>query len=153
MKKIIKYLSIFIGSLVVIFGLGLVYVIHEVNQKYPPELINNYKPLTPSVIYDINGNQLDLITIENRDPIDIDQIPEMVQNAFISVEDKRFREHNGLDYIRLTKALILNVTKTGREGGSTITQQLVKNVFLSPDRTLKRKIVEAVLATRIKMKF
>ncbi|WP_314010442.1 transglycosylase domain-containing protein [Pseudostreptobacillus hongkongensis] len=152
MKKIIKYLSIFIGSLVVIFGLGLVYVIHEVNQKYPPELINNYKPLTPSVIYDINGNQLDLITIENRDPIDIDQIPEMVQNAFISVEDKRFREHNGLDYIRLTKALILNVTKTGREGGSTITQQLVKNVFLSPDRTLKRKIVEAVLATRMERK-
>lgn len=152
MKKIYKYTITIILSLVFIGVLFLGYVIFEVNRKYPDDLIENYKTLSPSVIYDINGNQLDLITVENRDPISIDEIPEMVQNAFISVEDKRFRSHNGLDFVRLSKALFLNVTKTGREGGSTITQQLVKTIFLTPDRTLKRKIVEAVLATRVERK-
>ncbi|WP_156298969.1 transglycosylase domain-containing protein [Streptobacillus canis] len=153
MKKLIKYLSIFIASLFIIGFLGISYVVYEVNKSYPPELIENYKPLIPSTIYDINGNQIDLITIERRDPISINEIPKMVQDAFISVEDKRFRSHNGLDYIRLTKALILNVTGTGREGGSTITQQLIKTIFLTPDRSLKRKIVEAVLATRMERKY
>lgn len=149
MKKIFKYLLIFIATLFVLGTLSVMLIIREVNQKYPPELIDNYQPLMPSIIYDINGNQIDLITIENRDPIDIEEIPEMVQNAFISVEDKRFKNHNGLDYIRLTKALFLNLTGTGREGGSTITQQLVKTIFLTPDRSLKRKVVEAVMATRM----
>lgn len=152
MKKLIKYFMVFIVTSFILGLCGLFYVIHEVNKNYPPELINNYKPLSPSFIYDINGNQLDLITIENRDPIPLSEVPLMVQNAFISVEDKRFREHNGLDYIRLSKALILNLTKTGREGGSTITQQLVKTIFLTPDRSIKRKIVEAVLATRMERK-
>ncbi|CAM3064016.1 transglycosylase domain-containing protein [Streptobacillus ratti] len=153
MKKLIRYFAMLIASLFIIGFFGLSYIVYEVNKSYPPELIDNYKPLIPSTIYDINGNQLDLITIERRDPISISEIPKMVQDAFISVEDKRFREHNGLDYIRLTKALILNVTKTGREGGSTITQQLIKTIFLTPDRSLKRKIVEAVLATRMERKY
>ncbi len=153
MKKLIKYFSLLIASLFIIGFFSLAYIVYEVNKSYPPELIENYKPLIPSTIYDINGNQIDLITIEKRDPISISEIPKMLQDAFISVEDKRFREHNGLDYIRLTKALILNVTKTGREGGSTITQQLIKTIFLTPDRSLKRKIVEAVLATRMERKY
>ncbi|WP_064611250.1 transglycosylase domain-containing protein [Streptobacillus moniliformis] len=153
MKKVIKYFSMLIISLFIMGFIGLSYIVYEVNKNYPPELIENYKPLIPSTIYDINGNQIDLITIERRDPISISEIPKMVQDAFISVEDKRFREHNGLDYIRLTKALILNVTKTGREGGSTITQQLIKTIFLTPDRSLKRKVVEAVLATRMERKY
>lgn len=145
MKKIIKYgfrllLILFIG-----LALFVTYVVIEVKRAYPKELLENYEPLKPSVIYDINGNQIDVLAVENRDPIKISEIPERVQNAFIAVEDKRFRKHGGLDYLRLTKAVILNVTHTGREGGSTITQQLVKTAFLTPERSLKRKIIEAVL--------
>lgn len=145
MKKIIKYgfrllLILFIG-----LALFVTYVVIEVKRAYPKELLENYEPLKPSIIYDINGNQIDVLAVENRDPIKISEIPERVQNAFIAVEDKRFRKHGGLDYLRLTKAVILNVTHTGREGGSTITQQLVKTAFLTPERSLKRKIVEAVL--------
>ncbi|MDK9582178.1 PBP1A family penicillin-binding protein [Sneathia vaginalis] len=109
-------------------------------------MLENYEPLKPSVIYDINGKQIDVLAIENRDPIAITEVPKVVQNAFIAVEDKRFRKHHGIDLIRSTKALILNVTKTGRQGGSTITQQLVKNAFLTSERTFKRKITEAILA-------
>lgn len=152
MKKIFKNIISIILILIILSVLGVMYIVYDVTKKYPPELVDNYKPLAPSVIYDINGNQMDLITTENRDPIPLSEVPEMVQNAFIAVEDKRFREHNGLDYIRLTKAFFLNITRTGREGGSTITQQLVKTIFLTPDRSLKRKVAEAVLATKMERK-
>lgn len=152
MKKIIKYFTIFLMGILIISFATVSYVVHEVNKLYPPSIVENYKPLVPSIIYDINGNQIDLITIENRDPISINEIPDMVQNAFISVEDKRFKKHNGVDYIRLTKAIFLNVTGTGRQGGSTITQQLVKNIFLTPEISLKRKVIEAILATRLERK-
>ncbi|WP_068267585.1 transglycosylase domain-containing protein [Caviibacter abscessus] len=146
MKKIIKYGVRFLLLLFVGLALFVTYVVIEVKRTYPKELLENYEPLKPSIIYDINGNQIDVLAVENRDPIKISEIPERVQNAFIAVEDKRFRKHHGLDYLRLTKAIMLNITNTGRQGGSTITQQLVKTAFLTPERSLKRKVVEAVLA-------
>ena len=145
MKKIFKYIIKAILLLFVLLAIFVTYVVIEVKRNYPIELLENYEPLKPSIIYDINGNQIDVLAIENRDPIKINEIPLYVQNAFIAVEDKRFRSHHGLDYVRLTKAILLNVTRTGRQGGSTITQQLVKTAFLTPERSLKRKIIEAVL--------
>ncbi len=145
MKKIFKYIIKVILILFVLLAIFVTYVVIEVKRNYPIELLENYEPLKPSIIYDINGNQIDVLAIENRDPIKINEIPLYVQNAFIAVEDKRFRSHHGLDYVRLTKAILLNVTRTGRQGGSTITQQLVKTAFLTPERSLKRKIIEAVL--------
>lgn len=146
MKNIVKYSLRFLLLLFIAIVLFLTYVVVEVKRTYPKELLENYEPLKPSIIYDINGNQIDVLAVENRDPIKIEEIPERVQNAFIAVEDKRFRKHHGLDYLRLSKAVMLNITHTGRQGGSTITQQLVKNAFLTPERSLKRKVVEAVLA-------
>lgn len=143
MKKIIKYSFLAIFAFIFIF---LAYTVYEVKKEYPVEMLENYEPLKPSIIYDINGKQIDVLAIENRDPISINEVPKMVQNAFIAVEDKRFRKHHGIDVIRSFKAVLLNVTKTGRQGGSTITQQLVKNAFLSSERTFKRKITEAILA-------
>ena len=145
MKKIIKYIITSMLLLFVLLAIFVTYVVIEVKRNYPIELLENYEPLKPSIIYDINGNQIDVLAIENRAPIKINEIPFHVQNAFIAVEDKRFRSHKGLDYLRLIKALALNVTRTGRQGGSTITQQLVKTAFLTPERSLKRKITEAVL--------
>ena len=143
MAKIIKVSFLAVVAFVFLF---LAYTVYEVKKQYPVEMLENYEPLKPSVIYDINGKQIDVLAIENRDPIAITEVPKVVQNAFIAVEDKRFRKHHGIDLIRSTKALILNVTKTGRQGGSTITQQLVKNAFLTSERTFKRKITEAILA-------
>nr|WP_277284793.1 PBP1A family penicillin-binding protein [Sneathia sanguinegens] len=143
MSKIFKYIFLGIFAFLFIF---LAYTIFEVKRQYPTEMLENYEPLKPSVIYDINGKQIDVLAIENRDPISINEVPKVVQNAFIAVEDKRFRKHHGIDVVRSLKALFLNVTKTGRQGGSTITQQLVKNAFLSSERTFKRKLTEAILA-------
>ncbi|SDU44374.1 transglycosylase domain-containing protein [Stappia sp. ES.058] len=77
----------------------------------------------------------------------LEQLPPYLEQAVVSIEDRRFRSHFGLDPIGLMRAMITNFT-SGRlvQGGSTLTQQLAKNLFLEPDRTLKRKVQEAVLA-------
>lgn len=149
MKKIIKFLFCFILLLFIISCIFVGYVYNEVKSKFPDDILQSYEPIKPSSIYDINGKMIDSITIEKRDPIEIEKLPKHVINAFIAVEDKRFFDHHGLDYIRLAKAFLMNITKKGREGGSTITQQLVKTAFLTPERSLKRKVIEAVLATEM----
>lgn len=103
-----------------------------------------------SKIYDCNG---DLITTysgtEDRIFTDIEDIPQTLIDAFISTEDVRFYEHDGLDTKRLFSAIIGNITNTSSAGGSTITQQLIKNRVLTPERTIKRKIQEASLALQL----
>ena len=158
-KKKKKHKGIF-SFLIKILGVGILigasvlgYMLYTLRQETPTELIESYSPLSPSIIYDINGNQIDTISVENRDPISISDVPLDVQNAFLAIEDRKFRSHHGFDYTRLTKAFFLLVTGKGREGGSTITQQLAKNAFLSPERTLTRKIKEAMLSIEIERKY
>lgn len=137
-----------------IVGIGILgYMAYSLKKETPTELIEGYSPLSPSIIYDINGNQLDTISVENRVPISINDVPLHVQNAFLAIEDRKFRSHHGFDFTRLGKAFLLTVTGKGREGGSTITQQLAKNAFLSPERTLLRKAKEAILAIEIERKY
>lgn len=83
-----------------------------------------------------------------------DEIPRLVKDAFIAVEDKRFYSHNGIDYIRLAGAAIGNI-KSGSfaEGGSTITQQLAKNIYLSSEKSLERKLREAKIAVSLEKNF
>ncbi len=100
-----------------------------------------------SYLYDINGNELMSITaIEYRDWVDLEDIPEMLRNAFISVEDVRFYKHNGVDFKRLFSAALEILGNSNSSGGSTITQQLIKNKVLGAERTYKRKAQEAFLA-------
>lgn len=154
LRKVFKFILIGLAFFIIFIIGTTAYFVHSVHEKYGYDIIENYKPFEPSILYDINGNQIDIINAQNSDPISISEVPEHVQNAFIAIEDKRFRDHHGLDFIRLTKAIFLNVTGTGSEGGSTITQQLIKNIFLTPERSIiKRKIPEAVLAVEMERKY
>ena len=107
-----------------------------------------------SFIYDSNGN---LITeykgTENRVLVSLDAMPKMLRNAFIAVEDARFYSHNGLDLKRIAGALVSNLTSSGTQGGSTITQQLIKNTLLSSEQSYKRKIQEAYLALQLENRY
>lgn len=86
--------------------------------------------------------------------VTLKELPAYVPQAFIAIEDRRFYEHHGVDPIGVTRAVVANVLRRGvSQGGSTITQQLAKNLFLTPDRTLTRKIQEAVLALWLERKF
>lgn len=91
---------------------------------------------------------------ENRVKVDIDDVPDEVKDAVISIEDKRFRDHHGLDYRRLLGAVKANIKGGwGSEGGSTLTQQVIKQSVLSPEKTLKRKIQEAWLALKLERNY
>lgn len=86
----------------------------------------------------------------SRDTIEYDRLPEDLINAFIAAEDRRFYEHNGVDFIGISRALMANIRQRDLvEGGSTITQQLARIVFLDQERTLQRKAREALLALQI----
>ena len=109
----------------------------------------------PSITYlDRSGALIAVRGTQMAPPVDLDALPDYVPAAFIAIEDRRFYHHPGFDPIGMSRAMALNL-KAGRvvQGGSTITQQLAKNLFLTPDQNLKRKVQELMLAVWLEMKF
>ena len=103
-----------------------------------------------SFLYDLHGDLITSIAdVEYRDWVDIENIPDMLKNAFISVEDVRFYKHSGVDFKRLFSAALEILGNSNSSGGSTITQQLIKNKILGAQRNYKRKIQEAYLALQL----
>ncbi|MCM3118855.1 penicillin-binding protein [Neobacillus sp. MER 74] len=104
--------------------------------------------------YDKNGKFLYEYGKEKRTKITYDQLPKVLEQAFIATEDSHFYEHHGIDIKRTAKAIFVNVTGNfGSQGGSTITQQVIKNSFLTPEKTLKRKVQEWDLAYQLEQKY
>src|SRR5580692_11228876 len=103
-----------------------------------------------SVVYDRYGQVFGKIFIQNREQVGLDQISPYLVDAVIAAEDNRFYEHSGVDFFGMFRALLKN-TQAGRirQGASTVTQQLARNVFDLRDRTYDRKILEVFLAMRI----
>jgi penicillin-binding protein 1B len=91
---------------------------------------------------------------EQRDLVTLDDVPDHLVNAILAVEDQRFQTHPGIDFRRIGGAMLANL-RAGRvaQGGSTLTQQLVKNFFLTPERTLQRKVQEALMALVVEIRF
>jgi len=91
---------------------------------------------------------------EQRDLVEIENVPGHLISAIYAVEDRRFEEHHGVDLRRIAGAMLVNLRAGGiRQGGSTLTQQLVKNFFLTPERTLRRKLTEAVMAVLVEARY
>lgn len=109
----------------------------------------------PTVIYDKNGEEMtSLIRQKNREYKPINEMPKILINAFLAVEDKRFFEHKGVDMIRIGGAIINDIKKGSlAEGGSTITQQLARNVFLTLDQTFWRKTKEMSIAIGLERRY
>ncbi|MFN3932659.1 MAG: transglycosylase domain-containing protein [Brevundimonas sp.] len=109
----------------------------------------------PSITYlDRNGALIAVRGSQMAPPADLDALPDYVPAAFIAIEDRRFYHHPGFDPVGMTRAVAANM-RAGRvvQGGSTLTQQLAKNLFLSPDQNMKRKMQELMLAVWLEMKF
>ncbi|OPX86667.1 MAG: Penicillin-binding protein 1F [Pelotomaculum sp. PtaB.Bin104] len=103
-----------------------------------------------TLIYDKDGNLLTQIGAKNSIPVDLKTIPETVRNAFLAVEDPQFYQHHGFSLRGIARAAWKDLTSGEiREGGSTITQQLVKVSFLTPETTFKRKVQELILAIEV----
>ncbi len=109
----------------------------------------------PGVTYlDRNGVLIAARGSEQSPPIELETLPDYVPAAFIAVEDRRFYHHPGFDPIGMVRAMVANM-RAGRvvQGGSTLTQQLVKNLFLTPDQTMRRKVQEIMLAVWLELRF
>ncbi len=123
--------------------------------------IPKLEDLTPSEIaetskvYALDGTLLtEFHAAENREIIPFDKMSDNIKNAVVAVEDKRFYEHTGVDYKRIIGALIADIRSgTAAQGASTITMQYVKNVYFSPEKTLRRKINEALIAIQIERNY
>ncbi|RMD87953.1 MAG: PBP1A family penicillin-binding protein [Candidatus Dadabacteria bacterium] len=115
--------------------------------------IEDYEPPAVTTVYDRNGTLIAEFYRERRYPIPIEQVPQMVRNCFLAAEDASFYSHPGIDLISIIRAMIVNIESgQKRQGGSTITQQVVKKLLLSPEKDYRRKIKEAILAYRLEKK-
>src|SRR4029434_8191035 len=109
-----------------------------------------YRPSVVTRIYADDGKTIiGEFALEKRIPLKYEEIPSNMKNAILAVEDARFYDHIGIDPIRIAGAAWKNLTSDRVEGGSTLTQQLAKNLFLTREQTLKRKMNEWVLALQI----
>ena len=112
--------------------------------------IASYQPPATTFIYSDTGDLIGRSYSENRDLVNLAQVPKLVGKAFVAAEDARFFEHPGVDGWSIVRALIKNLASGHRaQGGSTITQQVARSLLLSPEKTYTRKIKEAILAYRI----
>lgn len=116
--------------------------------------LETFQPLPGSRIYDDNDDLLTELHVERRMFVPLAQVPQTLRDAVISTEDRRFYRHWGIDPIGIARAVWQNYRR-GRivEGGSTITQQLTKLLFLTPDKSLERKLKEVVLALELERRY
>ena len=151
--KRLKNTILIISAVIITLMLGFVvyYLAVTANVKLDE---NKLKNTTGCVtFYDINGEIIDK-EVNGNEFVSIDDVPEHVKKAFISIEDKRFYKHNGIDVKRLFGAAVKNVKSFSfKEGASTITQQRIKNTHLSNEKTIKRKFSEIKLAKQLEKKF
>lgn len=142
----------FFGTLALFVFLFFVLPLLAFNLPSPDKIVRTQGFSTK--ILDRNGNTLyDVYSNQNRTPVELKDIPLYLRQATISIEDKSFYKHSGIDPVGIARGF-LRIFTTGRAaGGSTLTQQLVKNVLLTNDRTIVRKIKEFVLAVQIERKY
>lgn len=156
LKSFFKFLIAFFILIVVIVGGTGVYILDKYYKQLPDiaDIIEEYSPSVPSTVYDRKGRVIDVIAKETRDIATFKEIPTNVKNAFLAIEDKQFYTHHGIHFKRLLGAIVANI-KSGRavQGASSFTQQLARNAFLSHEKSIDRKIKEALITFEIERKY
>ncbi len=151
----IKWCVILMATGILLAGAGLAGLYVYISQDLPRiNSLNDYAPSIVTTVFSDDGRKIGEFYRERRIVIPLSQMPKSLINAFIAAEDSRFREHRGVDMLSILRAFIKNF-KAGTivQGGSTITQQVTKSFLLTPERTYKRKLKEAILAYKIENKF
>ena len=152
MKKLLVILLKLIAVLFVVGALGVFAIIIKYRLELPniQSMVEDYKPQMATTIYDKNNNVVDVLEAELRDAVKLEDVSPYVKEAFLAIEDKKFYSHHGLHFKGIIRAALTNFLKgKATQGGSSITQQLAKNAFLTPERTFSRKVKEAILTYQI----
>jgi len=144
---LLALLSALTGALV---GLLLVY-----STDLPQiEELENFRPNSTTEVYDVQGRIIGSFALQRRVVASYQDFPQVLRDALISTEDKDFYSHWGVNFWRIAGAAYRDIESGGRvQGASTLTMQLARNLFLSPDRSFHRKIQEALLAMQIERRF
>jgi penicillin-binding protein 1A len=151
-KKLLLILVVMGLCFVLGAGAGLVLLANF--GDFPPiESVAAYRPSVTSKIFDRNNRVVGEIYLEKRNVVPFGTIPPHVVNAFVAAEDANFFKHRGVDYFAIVRAIFKDVLSGGfAQGASTITQQTVKSLFLTPEKSIGRKLKELILAYRIEKK-
>ncbi|MCZ7583025.1 MAG: transglycosylase domain-containing protein [Deltaproteobacteria bacterium] len=158
--RVVRFVNIALtlaaGALVAVFIVG--FIIYRVISSGLPQLdtLADYHPNLVTRVLDAQGRLMGEFKYENQSRylVAIDQIPKLMIDAFVAVEDEHFFEHKGLDYLGIVRAAWENFRAGGiSQGASTITMQVCRSLLLTPEKTYERKIKEAVLAGRIERRF
>ena len=152
-RKILTLVKIaFLGVIGLFFAAFLLLPVFAFNLPSPDEVVRREGFSTK--ILDRNGEVLyDIFLDQRRSPVPIDEVPLYLRQATIAIEDKNFYKHQGFDPTGYVRAVYNIIVNRRLQGGSTLTQQLVKNVLLSPERTVFRKVKEFILAIQIERKY
>lgn len=152
MKKLGKLgVSLIILMLLIFFG-GRAFIIKS--EFLEVDFLTGLNLIQNNQVQEVNGNLVAGYSLHNIKYIPMERVPDHVKDAFIATEDNRFYYHGAVDPIGLIRAVFVNL-KSGEytEGGSTISQQLAKNLYLSPEKSLRRKVLEVILATQLEKKY
>ena len=151
-KKTVTILLVLLAGLAtgVVFGAFFAFT-HDLPQI---RSLESFRPHTVTRIFSVNKVLLDEIYLEKRDPVPLKQIPHSLRAALVATEDRKFYKHSGVDVKGIARAIIKDI-RAGKfvEGASTITQQLAKTLFLTPRKTIVRKIKEAILAFQLERRY
>jgi penicillin-binding protein 1A len=149
-RKWVRTILLVVGGL---FCLSLGFSVaglHYLSRDLPsPASIQSIEPSVKTLVFAANGDTLREFYRQNRTIVPLSRIPRSLQEAVIAIEDRRFYDHYGFDLKRFIKIVWVNVTSAQRPGASTLTQQLARNLFLTPEKTITRKIKELILALQI----
>ncbi|APH04640.1 PBP1A family penicillin-binding protein [Bacillus weihaiensis] len=149
-KKVI--LSLFAIGIIGMIAGGITFAVIVSNA--PPLDEKKLRDSFSSKLYDMNGDEISEFGQVKRTYVPYDEIPKVLEEAVLATEDARFYEHNGVDFIRIGGAFVANVQEGfGAEGGSTITQQVIKNSILSHEKTITRKVQELWLAFQLEQNY
>jgi penicillin-binding protein 1A len=152
---ILKWMAIFSFIGIVFLCAGVTGFYFYISKNLPKiNTLKDYRPATVATVFSDDGRKIGEFFRERRIVIPLVEMPEHLKNAFIAAEDSRFREHGGVDFAGILRAFVKNLQAGAIvQGGSTITQQVTKSFFLTPERTYERKIKEVILAHRIDRRF
>ena len=147
-------IRILIVSLLGTLVISIIILRRYLTELPPIDTLEEYRPNLITEIYDINGEVIDELFVERRALVPLSKIPVDLQNAVIAIEDQRFFKHWGADLHAIARAMLANL-KHGQivEGGSTITQQLAKALFLTREKTIERKIKELLLSIQLEKNY
>lgn len=154
-KVILGYYKLFILLFLILIIVFSINEFRNIKNSLPNlEKLYNYEPALPTLIYSQDGVKIGEIFEERRYPVLFNEISPFLKNAFIAAEDSDFYKHHGFDWKGFLRAFIHFVTFSNqKQGGSTITQQLAKNVLLSKERTIIRKIKDIIISHEIEDSF